>query len=164
HRVEGELLAVAPRLGQVRDPAHTEGVHRDHLLALREEPVAEVRPDEAGPSGHQVRAHELEDIRWVVPYRRASGITNRKAVCVSENRMTLLSTRPAATPARMTSTSRSSFRPFGNTAQTAPLRSMKDSRRASRSSPASSWTATTSMAEPRRARAETSAPAATSSS
>ena len=50
---------------------------------------------------------------WPRDYRFATGTTKRNAVCVSENRQTLLSTSLAAFPAEITSISRICCWPFG---------------------------------------------------
>src|SRR4029077_2500985 len=81
------------------------------------------------------RADEERDGRHVVPRRRPDRdrhrgrsfkrYTSRIAPCVSEKLAILLSTRPASSPAWMTSVSRSSLRPpLGRTTHTAPFGSI----------------------------------------
>ena len=53
HVEERELLAVAPRLREVRDVSRGEVVDRDHAVSLGEQSVGEVRADEPGAPGHQ---------------------------------------------------------------------------------------------------------------
>ncbi len=57
HVEERELRAVAARLGQVRDPAGGQVVHGHHPVALGQQAVAQVRSDEARPTGDQRRRH-----------------------------------------------------------------------------------------------------------
>src|SRR6185503_15560294 len=58
-------------------------------------------------------------------YRLLTGISNFSAVCVSEKRATLTSTRPTALPADMTSFSEIFGLPFGRITQMAPSRLRK---------------------------------------
>ena len=51
--------------------------------------------------------------RATTAYLAASGIVNRSPVCVAENLTTLVSFRPAARPASITSISRIVSTPFG---------------------------------------------------
>src|SRR2546428_5185423 len=56
---ERELLAVAARLGQIRDAAGRQVVDADHAVALGQQPIREMRADEPGAPGHQGGRHAV---------------------------------------------------------------------------------------------------------
>src|SRR5712664_847325 len=96
--------------------------HRDLVLELF---VLGQRADEKCDSRHVVRRRGPDRDRH--RGRSFKRYTNRIAPCVSEKLAILLSTRPASSPAWMTSVSRSSLRPpFGRMTHTAPFGSIHD--------------------------------------
>src|SRR6266511_4775203 len=57
HVEERELRPIAPRFREVGDLTGGEVVHRQHTMALGQEPVRHMRADEAGSSGDEVGDH-----------------------------------------------------------------------------------------------------------
>src|SRR6202521_4376114 len=96
--------------------------HRDLVLQLF---IARESADQLSDERNVRRLALPDDQRHLG--RSLSRKTRRIAPCVSEKLAILLSTKPAASPASMTSVSRISERlPFGRTTQMAPLGSIQD--------------------------------------